>query len=312
MEIKQLAMKYIILILSLLSLNSCMDRPRSYEKRNRKVNTPEKLFTGEHLKVAQAIYNGDSEEVEKLLMIDNIQPNTIDAKGELTFLSYAIMMEDLTVMEKLLELGADPDLASPNHLKTSTPIADAAARHNTKMLNLLFKYNVNPNPEIGPLPLDEALMGDNEKETIEYLINKGADINLTGFIDGRTVVQTAVNLGKTKYINYFLDKGANAVSITSNGTCLAYDVQEEINKGGLNKKGLIAYNKIKERLINEFNVEFPVKQEKRKGMELRIQRYEDLSEKSKSVLGTTYKEINDDLKDSLLKGVNGMGDPLDE
>lgn len=303
-------MKHIILILSLLSLNSCMDRPRSYEKRNRKVNTPEKLFTGDNLKVAQAIYDGDLETVQKLIEVDKIQPNTIDSKGEFTFLSYAIMMEDLTVMEKLLELGADPDLASPNQLKTSTPIADAAARHNTKMLDLLFKYNVNPNPEIGSLPLDEALMGDNEKETIEYLINKGADLNLKGFIDGRTVVQTAVNLGKTKYINYFLDKGANALLISSNGTCLAYDIQEEINKGRLNKNGLIEYNKIKERLINEFNVEFPIKQEKRKGMELRIQRYEDLSDKSKSVLGATYKETNDDLKDSLLKGVNGIGDPL--
>lgn len=288
-----------------------MDNSRSYKERNRKENPPEKLFSGKELKVAQAIFNGDAKEIAHLIEVEKIDPNIIDSKGEITFLSYAIMMEDLAVMQKLLELGADPDLASPNHLKTSTPIADVAARHNTKMLDLLFMHNVNPNPEIGSLPLDEALMGDNEKETIEYLINKGADVNLKGFIDGRTVVQTAVNLGKTKYINYFLDKGANALLITSNGTCLAYDVQEEINKGRLNKNGLLEYNKIKERLINESNVEFPIQEEKRKGLELRIQRYEDLSEKSKSVLGTTYKEINDDLKDSLSKGVNGMGDPLE-
>ena len=130
-------MRNLLFIFLLTIFFNCMDNSRSYKYRNRKVNTPEKLFTGENLKVAQAIYNGDSEKVQKLITLDKINPNVIDSKGEFTFLVYAIMMEDLVVMEKLLELSADPDLASPNHLKTTTPITAASQRHNIKMLDLL-------------------------------------------------------------------------------------------------------------------------------------------------------------------------------
>lgn len=288
-----------------------MDNSRSYKDRNRKVNPPENLFEGKELKVAQAIYNGDIKEIEHLIKEENIDPNVIDPKGEITFLYYAIMMEDLQVMQKLLELGADPDLPSPNHLRIGTPIAAASQRHNIKMLDLLFEYKVNPNPELGKLPIDVALMGDNEKETIDYLIDKGADVNLQGFIDGRTVVQTAVNLGKINYINYFLDKGADPLLITSNGTYLAYDIQKEIDKGRLTKNALKEFNKIKERLIKEFNVEFPVQQQKRKGMELRVERYKELSEKNKTILGPSYEELHERIQESLNKGVDALGNPLD-
>lgn len=288
-----------------------MDNSRSYKDRNRKVNPPENLFEGKELKVAQAIYNGDIKEIEHLIKEENIDPNVIDPKGEITFLYYAIMMEDLQVMQKLLELGADPDLPSPNHLRIGTPIAAASQRHNIKMLDLLFEYKVNPNPELGKLPIDVALMGDNEKETIDYLIDKGADVNLQGYIDGYTVVQTALSVGKINFINYFLDKGANPLLIDSDGRTFAYDVQEEINEGRLTKSALKEFNKIKKRLVKEFNVEFPVEQNKRKGMEFRIQHYENLSDKSKLILGSSYEELYERLKDSLNRGVNVLGDPLD-
>lgn len=304
-------MRIWIALVLLINLTGCMDNSRSYKQRNRKVNTPEKLYEGTALKVAQAIYDGKVKELEKLIKEEGVDPNIIDSKGEITFLSYALMMEDLAMMEKLLELGADPDLASPNDLKTTTPIAAAAARHNIRMLDLLFKYNVNPNPEIGQLPIDEALMGDHGKNTIAYLIAHGADVNLQGYIDGETVIQTALNISKIKYIPYFLDQGADPKLINGNGRSFAYDVQEDINDGRLSKQGLKEFVKIKKRLIEEFGVEFPLKQEKRKGMEYRIERYENLTEKSKENLSEVFHEVYKGLKDSLQNGVNGMGDPLD-
>ena len=308
-------MKRLLLLISLflvVNLTGCMDNSRSYKQRNRKVNTPEKLYDGIDLKVAQSIYDGDVVKLEKLIKMEGVNPNVINAKGETTFLSYSIMMEDLKVMKKLLELGADPDLASPNHLKTSTPISAASQRHNIKMLDLLFKYNVNPNPEIGSLPIDVALMGNNGKKTIEYLIAHGADVNLQGYIDGGTVIQTALDINKIKYMHYFLDKGANPKLINGNGRSFAFDVQEEINDGRLTKHGLKEYNRIKDRLVKEFGIEFPLKQEKRKGMEYRIERYESLTEKSKQNLGNVFHEVYEDLKDSLNVGVNGIGNPLDD
>lgn len=87
----------------------------SYTERNRKEKPPEKLFDGIQLKVTQAIFNGDTKEIEHYMAGDKVDPNTIDPKGEITFLSYAIMMEDLSVMQKLLELGADPEFVSPTY-----------------------------------------------------------------------------------------------------------------------------------------------------------------------------------------------------
>lgn len=304
-------MKYVIVILAFLNLNSCTDTSRSYKERNRKENFPEKLYEGQNLDIAKAIYDGDENKVADLIEIDKAAINTIDGKGEITFLSYAIMMEDLPVMEKLLELGADPDLASPNHLKTTTPLAAVAQRHNIKMLDLLFKYKVDPNPQIGQLPMHVALLGDDEKTIIDYLIDHGADVNLQGFIDGRTVIQTSLNISKIKFINYFLDKGANPLLVSSNGTSLAYDVQEEINNGRLTENGLKDFTNLKERLSNDFNVKFPVIQQKRKGLENAIKRYENLSTMNKKLLGNLGLEIYESDKVNLSKGVNGMGDSLD-
>src|SRR5699024_5648175 len=143
-------MRNLLLLLLMAFFTNCMDNSRSYKDRNRRENPPENLFEGKELKVAQAIYNVDIKEIEYLIKKEDIDPNVIDSKGEITFLYYAIMMEDLEVMQKLLELGADPYLPSPNHSKIGTPIAAASQRHNIKMLNLLFEYNVHPNPEVGP------------------------------------------------------------------------------------------------------------------------------------------------------------------
>ena len=79
----------------------------------------------------------------------------------------------------------------------------------------------------------------------------------------------------------------------------------------MTKSALKEFNKIKKRLVKEFNVEFPVEQNKRKGMEFRIQHYENLSDKSKLILGSSYEELYERLKDSLNRGVNVLGDPLD-
>ena len=143
------------------------------------------------------------------------------------------------------------------------------------------------------------------------MIKHGADINLQGYIDGRTVVQTSLNIGKINYVNYFLDKGANPLLIDSDGRDLAYDVQEEINSGRLSDNGLKAYSKIKERLINEFHVQFPLKQEKRRGIEGCIMRYEKLSEKGKKTLGIFAEKGYKIDKENLSKGVNAMGEPLE-
>ena len=80
----------------------------------------------------------------------------------------------------------------------------------------------------------------------------------------------------------------------------------------MSDKGIKEYTKIKQRLIDEFKVNFPIVLNRRKGLENGIERYEKLSQKNKKTLGKIGLDIFESDKENQSKGVNGMGDSLDD
>ena len=179
------------------------------------------------------------------------------------------------------------------------------------MIDLLLQYKVNLNSPLDNSPIDELLTVNANKSLIEKLLEHGADINHPNYIDGGTSIMTALALGKFDYVHYFLDKGADPLLLDTHGNSLAFLVQEEINGGRLSDYGLKEYTKLKERLINEFYVQYPLKRESRKGMEMAIARYENLSNQDKELLGEKEKERIKKWKENLEKGVNIFGKPLE-
>ena len=88
-------------------------------------------------------------------------------------------------------------------------------------------------------------------------------------------------------------------------------IESELDEGRLVGKSLADYQKIRERLVNEFHVKFPLKNEYRKGLEESIQRYNGLSKEEKDLLGNDEVERMDLFKKSLISGKSPGGASLD-
>lgn len=282
-------MKIISLILILLiNTISCMESQKTKYP-------PEEYFQGKELTMAKAIYYENQSEIENLVIHKGYDIN-IRGKGKTrgiicnyTYLSYAILLNDVNSAKKLLELGAEVNKISLWGGAGVANINSACVEKNKQMINLLLQYKVNLNPPLDKSPIDPLLVGKVDKSLIELLVNNGANLNHPNYIDGGTPIMTALSLGKFDYVNYFLDKGADPLLPDSSGNSFASLIQEEIDEGRLSDSGLREYNKLKKRLINEFHIPYPLKinrkKEWQKGTIMTIARYENLSKEDKNLLG---------------------------
>lgn len=281
------------------------------QKRIKRDSPPEDYFESEDLRMGQAVYNGDIKTIELLIKNEHFNINkrgnklpTTDAENPVryTYLGYAVRIGEVKAAEKLLELGANPGLI--NHEGDGgggylSNINLACNIKNKKMIRLLVRYKENLNPTLCGSPIDDLITGDVDKDMIDLLLANGADINHQEYIGGGTAIFTALGLGKFEYVHYFLDKGADPLALDSHGNSLASLVQDEINEGRLSDYGLKEYNKVKERLINEFHIKFPVENGFAKGRAMAIARYENLSQADKDFLGQDEVERIKEWKEGL-------------
>lgn len=308
-------LKTLTLSLFTLTTLSCMDT-NTREKRIKRDSPPENFFEGKDLKMAQAIYKGDVTAIESLIKNDHFDINKRgtkfrNSKDELpfryTFLGYAVKIGELKGAEKLLELGANPDLINDERGVYFGNINLACDHKNKEMIYLLVKYKANLNPPLEDSPLGNLLIGDIDKELIDLLLANGANINHQGYIGGDTAIIKALNTDKFDYVKYFLDKGANPTVIDYVGNSLAYLIQKELEEGRLADYGLKEYNGLKSRMVSQYHVQYPLKNEYKKGLEESIKRYESLSQKDKDFLGNDEIERMDLFKKWLKNGITDDG-----
>lgn len=261
-----------------------------------RVTPPDFYFDGKDLVMGEAIYNGDTKKIEELLSSGGYNVN---ARGNLekgsfypmrfTYLHYAVRTGDIKVVEKLLSLGADIDeISIDTEGVMYNNIYTACDKKDKKMIELLIKHGVNLNHKFKESPISALLMGDNQKELIDLLLNSGADINHQSFISGDTPLATAYVVYKLDYVNYFLDKGADPLLMDSNGDNLAIRIQDDIKEGRLTDQGLEKITELKQRLIKEYGVVFPVKDGFIEGRGMQIARYKALSEEDKAFLDDDF------------------------
>ena len=288
-----------------------------------KENPPEMYFEGKDLRMAQAIYKEDVKTIEYLIKQEHYDVNgrgsIIDTAWSpnpirYTYLNYAVMTGKIKSVEKLLALRADINLTADEQGggAYNANINIACYNDNKEMIRLLVRYKENLNPELSESPINTLLRNGNvDRSMIDLLLQNGADINHKEYFSGDMPILTAIAIGKYDYVNYFLDKGANPVASDYNGTTLAWSLQHDIWMGTLTDQGLKETLKIKDRLINQFHIKFPVKAEIKKAIEENIQRYESLSQADKELLGEVEGKRIEELKDSLSKGVTVFGKSID-
>ena len=301
-------MKYVfyLLIITIL-LFSCMG-PRSRKSENRRQYPPAKMFEGKELAVAQAIYDGNISEMEQLIKTHPIDVNHISRNGYYTFLMYACILEDQEAMDKLMQMGADPNLACPTG-RYDLPVNYAVALINYDMLKLLLKYKASLNHPLGWSPLVHAMMlggyENTERQMLDFLLQHGADINYESF-QGHNIMKESYE-DHTETANYFLDKGGNPTIKGINYSPMAESMQFDLDNEVLKQRNPNFYNRLlqlKSRLEKEYHIQFPyIKPPKIEMLKYSIQQYEDLSPRDKMVVNfrdnygeNKYKQDLEELK----------------
>lgn len=279
-------LKIIILFTLILILISCDMRSR--KNQNREQYPPQKLFEENQLEAAQKIFDEDNSELEKLITKNPELLNQMSEKTGYTLLMYASIIENLSAMEKLLEMGADPDIIIPYQGHTF-PLNHAVATNNYEMLKLLIKHKANINTELGTHPLSKAMMLGGEKterKMIDFLLENGADINHISYLGDNNMEQAARSDLWTA--EYFLNKGGNPkIAGTELSPMAEYITWEEKRYAKHNNPNERYHNqliKIKKILQEKYGIQFPVEKDTIAEAKLRIKLYENLSGKDKKSL----------------------------
>lgn len=297
-----------------------MDNSRSYmntkQEKVKSNSPPEDFFSGKDLEMGRAIYNGDIKTIEHLIKEKGFDVNgrgETKSDGRLqrwSYIGYSILVSEIKSTEELLKLGADVNSYSFDGSGVITTIGQACSFKNKKIIELLLDYKVNLNPPLSGSPIQELLIGDVDKSLIELLLDNGANINHQNYFSGSTPIFTALRTDKFDFVNYFLDNGADPMMLDYVGNSFSFLIQKEIDEGRLSDYGIKEYNKIRERLVNEFDVKFPLKNEYKKGLENSISRYENLSKQDKELLGIKESNRIQLFKESVEKGVTPAGEPF--
>lgn len=278
--------KLIILFVFIFILISCDMRSR--KNQNREQYPPQKLFEGNQLEAAQKIFDENDSELEKLIKKNPELLNQMSEKTGYTLLMYASIIENLSAMEKLLDMGADPDIIIPYQGHTF-PLNHAVATNNYDMLKLLFRYKANLNPDLGEHPLCKAMMLGGEKterKMIDFLLENGAEINYISYLGDNIMEQAARSDLWTA--EYFLNKGGNPkIAGTELSPMAEYITWEEKRYAKHNNPNERYHNqlvKIKKMLQEKHGIQFPVEKDTIAEAKLRIKLYENLSKKDKKSL----------------------------
>ena len=122
----------------------------------------------------------------------------------------AVEQNNLQMAEVLLRHGAHIKLPKQNHQNFVPYILTAAKNNQEEMVHLLVKYGDNVNSmKDDYTPLWYAV-GNGNISLAEWLINKGAKVNLRTEESKQTVLMYAASKGDMEMVELLLRKGANA------------------------------------------------------------------------------------------------------
>ena len=269
----------------------------------------EKYFQGKNVSMAEAIFNEDTDKITRLIKQEGYYVNTRDSieRGvwtyQWTYLNYAVTKGKRKSVKTLLDLGADVDKLL--FIGSGHSNLNLAASHCDKaMIEMLLEHNIKMDHIIASSPLDDLLVNDCYSEQLfDLLIKYGADVNHPEYISGSTPLMTAYAINSYDAIDYLLSKGAEPMQIDTFGNSFASLLQKNIDDG----KRLETAQKYKQHMIKDYGIQYPVEVSYRKGIEQSIKRFENATAREKKFLGASEVERVNDMRESLITGVdNGI------
>jgi ankyrin repeat protein len=145
-------------------------------------------------------------------------------------------MEHFELIERLLEYGADPNARMESSTETrtifthqwlyehgATPFLRAAQSSDTVLMNLLLEHGADPSiatyDNVTPLMVASGIgwvegvtyewSEEQNVETVNMLIELGADVNAQDTLDHRTALMGAAHKGRPEIVQILVDHGAD-------------------------------------------------------------------------------------------------------
>ena len=223
---------------------------------------------GQELKMAMAIYDGDTRSVQSMIN-DDVDLNRI-GKGGMTYLFYAMLTINYDMLELLLKNGANPNIRSVFYTRPDLHkkglsddktigiclVYSGYGDYDIKYMKLLLKHgaNINDTTYISPLvtAARDKIQG---KEKIKYLAEQGINLNYT--LTGTSVTAEQALIFKWNMVLFLLDLGADPLVGDDPKFTVAASVQKYYDRGfDLNSEHGKMAQEVKRRL-EQRGVKFP-------------------------------------------------------
>lgn len=188
------------LMFSLLTLQACDDMKKIH---------PEDYFSGSQLQLAQAIEDGNVDEVEKLSTRTDLNK---PGEKDLTLLYYALSeaskkdVNRLNIMSVLVKHGANPLQYVVDMGAVATNTAGYA---DPVFFKALIKGGMDKNARFESTPIIFYATNEKAFPTLKYLVEIGTDVNAKDSL-GQTAIFEGMYGRQYDQVEYLLHHGAHA------------------------------------------------------------------------------------------------------
>jgi len=214
--------KLIIFLLILFFFGSCNNRETKIEKEELLGNDYRLFQNTAAWELAKAVQDEDIPKIKEEIIQKKININFQEPRFGSTLLMLAIRNSQYQITKTLLEIGADPNIS--DSYRGESAVISAANNNDPKYLELILKYNGNPNA-LEKAPTKEGdqarsaalnaainLLDPNSFKKVKLLVEAGADINYSN--EGPEVytklpLADAITARKMDIVLYLLEKKAD-------------------------------------------------------------------------------------------------------
>ncbi|MGA3686792.1 ankyrin repeat domain-containing protein [Serratia bockelmannii] len=216
---------------------------------------PQDYFEGTQLDIANIIYEGDRQKLDKVLPTVSKETLNRPAKVEMTLLFWAInnaifdknTPERLKIITDLVKAGADP--LQPRPEGRSSPAEYVMKADKGVWIQAMLEGGLSPNArdEINNQPIIFKSFQAVNTETLSALIDYKVDVNIKGAMN-RTPLINALYNSCPEHIEVLLAHGANPLAKDDFNDSFLSLISAEIAKGDKNNSYIKKLIKIKEKI----------------------------------------------------------------
>ncbi|MBH3036323.1 ankyrin repeat domain-containing protein [Serratia sp. CY32780] len=217
---------------------------------------PQYYFEGTQLDIANIIYEGDRQKLDKILPTVSKETLNRPAKAEMTLLFWAInnaifdknTPERLKIITDLVKAGADP--LQPRPEGRSSPAEFVMKADKGVWIKSMLDGGLSPNAKdkINNKPIIFKSILAKNTETLEVMLDYGADINIRNSL-GDTLLIDALDYHSYDHVILLLEKGADSDIRGNSGWTMGNQLQRLINRSQDGSEAKESLERIRDELI---------------------------------------------------------------